>query len=217
MNASMKQAPRSLVAALAAARVAALTALLAACASPSPAPVLLTLPPAVAPSSTAVSPGSAAAPAAAPLLVVRRVGVPEYLVARRVRYRADAATLAEWPNTYWAERIEIGVSREFTAALRQQLPGWAVCDTNCGDSSPALTLQVDLLPMDYQRAAQRLQAQARLSLSRGAAGTQLLQTRQTAYQLAGAADTAQAHAQAISELIGQVAAEAATLVNANKP
>ncbi len=201
MNALLKLAPL------------ALAALLVACASPSPAPVLLTLPPAVSPQTVAVP----AAPASAPLLALRRVALPEYLVARRVRYRADAATLAEWPNTYWAERIEIGVSREFTAALRQQLPGWAVCDTNCGDQSPALTLQVDLVPMDYLRASQRLQAQARLSLTRGAAGTQLLQTRQITYDVAGTADSAQSHAQAIAELIGRVAGEAAALVNANKP
>ena len=215
MNALMKLAPR--------APVAVLAAVLAACASPSPPPVLLTLPPVVAlrPAPAMPTPPAAAspqtAPASAPLLALRRIALPEYLVARRVRYRADAATLAEWPNTYWAERIEIGVSREFSAALRQQLPGWTVCDANCGDQSPALTLQVDLVPMDYQRSVQRLQAQARLALTRGAAGTQLLQARQISYEVPGSADSAQAHAQAISELLGRVAAEAATLVNANRP
>jgi uncharacterized lipoprotein YmbA len=209
MNASMK--PRL----LGAGRVAAvLTGLLAACASPSPAPVLLTLPSALASSSAAPPPSAGAAATPAPVLALRRIGLPEYLIARRVRYRADAATLAEWPNTYWAERVEIGVSREFTAAVRQQLPGWSVCDTNCGDLAPALTLQVDLVPMDYQRPTQRLQAQARLSLTRGGAGTQVVQARQTAYQIPATADTAQAHAAAISALIGQVAAEAAGLVNA---
>ena len=191
---------------------ALLAGVLAACASPSPAPVLLTLPPAVA--AAAVPP---AAGASAPLLAVRRVNIPEYLVARRVRYRADASTLAEWPNTYWAERVEIGVSREFVSALRQQLPGWALCDINCGDQTPALSLQVDLVPMDYLRASQKLQARARITLSSGAAVPKVLQTQEVPYELAGAADSAQAHAQLVAELIRQVAAAAAPMVKSAQP
>jgi uncharacterized lipoprotein YmbA len=183
---------------------AVLAGLLAACASPSPAPVLLTLPPAVeAPSAAA---------AAAPLLAVRRVNIPEYLVARRVRYRADAATLAEWPNTYWAERIEIGVSREFVSALRQQLPGWAVCATNCGDHVPEMTLQLDLVPMDFVRPAQQLQAHARLTLGDGVAAARVLRVEERSYTLGATADTAQAHAQAIATLIQKVAADAAPMI-----
>ena len=147
--------------------------------------------------------------ASAPLLAVRRVNIPEYLVARRVRYRADASTLAEWPNTYWAERIEIGVSREFVSALRQQLPGWALCDTNCGDQLPALSLQVDLVPMDYLRSAQKLQARARITVSGPGVVPKVLQTQELAYELPGAGDTAQAHAQTIATLIQEVATTAA--------
>ena len=99
--------------------VAALSVLLAGCAaSPSPTPVLLSLPPAVTAAAPVAVPAASTSPA---LLAIRRVGIPEYLVARRVRYRADASTLAEWPNTYWAERIEIGVSREFVSALRPRV------------------------------------------------------------------------------------------------
>lgn len=191
-----------------------LTALLAAglmggCASPSPAPVLLTLPPAATPVASA-APGT---PASAPLLAVRRVNIPEYLVARRVRYRADTSTLAEWPNTFWAERIEIGVSREFVSALRQQLPGWALCDTNCGDAVPALSLQVDLVPMDYLRSAGRLQARARLVLSSGNVPPRELKTQELSYDLPAGGDTAQAHAQAISALIRQVAQAVVPMVD----
>jgi uncharacterized lipoprotein YmbA len=182
--------------------------LLAGCASPSPAPVLLTLPSAATPQAGA-TPGT---PAAAPLLAVRRVNIPEYLVARRVRYRADASTLAEWPNTFWAERIEIGVSREFVSALRQQLPGWALCDTNCGDAVPALSLQVDLVPMDFVRSAGRLQARARIVLSTGTVPTRELKTLESSYDLPASGDSAQAHAQAISALIRQVAQAVAPMV-----
>ncbi len=189
----------------------AIAALLGACASPSPAPVLLTLPP------SALNATAPPAPASAPVLAVRRVVIPEYLVARRVRYRADASTLAEWPNTYWAERIEIGVSREFVSALRAQLPGWAFCETNCGDQSPALNMQLELVPMDYLRAAQKLQGRARITLSGAGAAAPMLQTQELPIDIAASADTAQAHAQAIAEMIRQAAAAAAPMVKAVRP
>jgi uncharacterized lipoprotein YmbA len=193
----------------------ACAAVVAACASPSPAPVLLTLPAASAtPAASAAPP---AVPASAPLLAVRRVGIPEYLVARRVRYRADAATLAEWPNTYWAERIEIGVSRSFVAALRQQLPGWAICDTNCGELVPALNLQVDLVPMDYRRSAQQLQARARITVSGYGTPAPASQTIELGADVPVDADTAQGHAQAIATVLQKVAVEAAAVVRNAKP
>jgi uncharacterized lipoprotein YmbA len=201
MNVSTRRGARALL-------ISLLVSLLGACASPSPAPVLLTLPPAL----TAATLAPPAPAASAPILAVRRVAIPEYMVARRVRYRADAATLAEWPNTYWAERIEIGVSREFVSVLRQQLPGWTLCDTNCGDQVPTLTLNVDLVPMDYLRGAQKLTARARIVVSGRGAVPQVLQTVEKAYELPSGADTAQAQAQAITELIRQVAAVAAPLV-----
>ena len=191
-----------------------LAALLAACASPSPAPVLLTLPPVLMPAPTNAAP---ATPAAAPLLAVRRINIPEYLVARRVRYRTDAATLAEWPNTYWAERIEIGVSREFVSALRQQLPGWSMCDTNCGDQVPALTLQVNLVPMDYLRSAQKLQGRARITLSGAGVSGKVIDTKELSVDIPATADTAQGHAQAIATLIEKVAAETAPMIRNAKP
>lgn len=190
----------------------AFAGLLAGCAaSPSPTPVLLSLPPAVTTAAPVAAPAAAAATAAPQLLAIRHVGIPEYLVARRVRYRADASTLVEWPNTVWAERIEIGVLREFVSALRQQLPGWALCEATCGDLVPTLALQVELVPMDFVRSTQRLQARARITLSSGAA-PRVLSTQERVYDLPASADTPQAHAQAVTELIRQVAQAAAPLV-----
>ena len=219
MNAFMPRAaaapsPRECTHAFTRAFTLALTALLAACAASSPAPVLLTLPPAGQAVATALAIPSSATP---PLLAVRRINIPEYLVARRVRYRSDASTLAEWPNTYWAERIEIGVSREFMSALRAQLPGWSMCDTSCGDQVPALTLQVDLVPMDYLRSAQKLQARARITLSGAGVSPKAIQTQELAYDLPASADTAQAHAQTIATLIQQVAAATAPLIRTAQP
>lgn len=193
---------------LCAALVIAASALAGCMSTPTPAPVLLTLPPAVAAASAAATPA-----ASAPLLVVRRIAIPEYLQARRVRYRADASTLAEWPNTFWAERFEIGVSREFVSALREQLPGWQLCEAGCPDQQPALALQVELVPMDFVRSARRLQARARLVLSSTGNPPKDLKIQELSYELPAGADTAQAQAQAITDLLRQTALAAATLVN----
>ena len=196
-------------------------ALTAGCATdPVPAPVLLTLPSVGNAIPGGGNGGAASAPASAtsePLLAVRRIAIPEYLVARRVRYRADPSTLAEWPNTFWAERIEIGVSREFLSALRSQLPGWSLCENNCGDRTPTLALQVEMVPMDYLRSAQKLQARARVVVSSAGSNPRVLQTQEWSYELPASADTAQGQAQTFAELIRQVAAATATTVKAAKP
>jgi uncharacterized lipoprotein YmbA len=190
--------------------LASVAAALAGCAASTPAPVLLTLPPA-----TSATSALAPAPSASmPLLAVRRVGIPEYLAARRVRYRADPSTLAEWPNTYWAERIEIGVSREFIAALRQQLPGWALCEATCGEQTPMLALQVDLAPLDYLRSDRQLQARARIGITSGAPGPRPLPARELSFLLPVANDSAQGHAEAISALLRQLAMSIAPLIQA---
>jgi uncharacterized lipoprotein YmbA len=133
-----------------------------------------------------------------------------------VRYRADASTLAEWPNTFWAERVEIGVSREFVSALRQQLPGWAVCESNCGDLQPIVALQVELAPMDFVRSTQRLQARARITLTDGSSA-RVQSTEERVYDLPASAATPQAHAQALTELIRQLARAVAPLVQSARP
>ena len=192
---------------------AATAALLTACAAPTPPRVLLTLPSAVA----VGAPAAAAVPALAPLLVVRRVNLPGYLVSRRVRYRADPSTLAEWPNTYWAERLEIGVSREFVAALEQQLPGWALCAEHCGDGAATLVLGLELVPMDFVRSAHQLRARARLTLSSPGAAPRVLRTEERPYTVAAETDGPQAQAQTMTELIRQVAREAGAMVREARP
>ena len=185
--------------------------LLAGCAS-TPPPVLLTLP------AVATSTDDSAAPmtTAAPVLALSRIEIPEYLVARRVRYRADGSTLAEWPDTYWAERIEIGVSREFTSALRQQLRGWRVCESNCREQSPVATLQVAIDRMDYVRADRQLQANVHLSLWSGERVPRLLQSDERSYGIAGDGDSAQSQARALTEMLRRIAAVAALRVAALK-
>jgi uncharacterized lipoprotein YmbA len=179
----------------------AVVLVLAGCASKDPPPLLLTLP------SSALQ----AAPAAAPptpsrTLVLRRVGLPEYLLSRRVRYRDSASSLADWPHTWWAERIEVGVTREMTAALRARLPGWTVCEGTCGDGSPGdVVLHIEFQTLDFVRGSAagsaRLQALALASASRG--DTTLWRAEQRAAR--DAADTPRAHANAIGEAVQLVA------------
>ena len=190
--------------------------LLAACANSVPAPVLLSLPPSLgAAAPAAVNAAPPAAGASAPLLAIRRVAIPEYVVSRRVRFRTDASTLAEWPNTYWAERIEIGVTREFVTTLRAQLPGWSLCDTSCDDQAPTLALQVDVSPLDYLRSARRLQAHARITLNSTGAAPRALQTWDSDHDIAASADTPQAQAEAIAQLMRQLATSTAPLIRAS--
>jgi uncharacterized lipoprotein YmbA len=189
---------------------AALIAMLAACAS-APPPVLLTLPPGATAVPSAVAP---AAPVAVRVLAVSRPEIPEYLLARRVRYRAEASTLGEWPDTFWAERIEIGVAREFTAALRERLPGWRLCEASCSEQSPAASLQVVLTRMDYLRSERRLKATVRISVWRTERAQVPLRGGEFSFDIPGDADTPQSQARASTELLRRVAAEAATLVAA---
>jgi uncharacterized lipoprotein YmbA len=186
---------------------AALAVLLAACASAAP-PMLLTLPPAV-PSAAAAAP---VAPGTPRVLAAGRPEIPEYLVARRVRYRAEASTLGEWPDAFWAERIEVGVGREFNAALRERLPGWRLCEANCSEQSPAASLQVMLTRMDYVRGERRLKANARIMLWSTERVPRLLQGGEFGYDIGGDADTPQSQAATVTELLRRVAADAAASV-----
>lgn len=187
---------------------AALAALLAGCAS-APPPMLLTLPQAVSPTAAAAMPAPTAAPR---VLAVGRPEIPEYLVARRVRYRAEASTLGEWPDAFWAERIEVGVGREFNAALRERLPGWRLCEANCSEQSPAASLQVVLTRMDYVRGERRLKASGRIMLWSTERVPRLLQGGGFEYDIAGDADTPQSQAATVTELLRRVAADAAASV-----
>ena len=178
---------------------------LAGCAS-TPAPTLLTLP------SVSV-PITAPAPAA-PVLALARLDVPEYLVSRRVRYRTDNSTLAEWPDTYWAERIEVGMSREFVASLRARLPAWRVCDANCAELGPAAALRVVLDRVDYQRGERMLRASVRIIVSSADRAPRAIADQERVYEIAAASDGPQAQARAYADLLSRVATDAAALVPA---
>lgn len=127
----------------------ALAAALSGCASSPPARtqvIIPSLPPLVA--TTASAPGGAnAAPASAVTgVVLGIVGVPEYWQQRTVRYQGHDAVLAAWPNAVWAERVEVGMTRRLSQALRAQVPalGWWQAD----DLRAPLRLLVDVEQLD---------------------------------------------------------------------
>lgn len=190
------------------ATVPLILAALAGCAS-SPPSVLLALPAAVAP-ATAVRQVTSAMP----VLAIGRLDLPEYLVSKRVRYKVDATTVGEWPETFWAERIEVGATREFVAALQRQLPAWRVCDANCSELLPAAALQVAVIEMDYLRSAARLHGKVRITVGAGggSGASKEMRGEERVYDVAANGDTAQAQAQAVTELLRRIAVDAAALV-----
>lgn len=179
---------------------------LAGCASAPPS-VLLSLPAAKA---TSAAPVRTVTPSMQ-VLAVGRIEVPEYLVSRRVRYKIDSSTVGEWPETYWAERIEIGISRQFNAALQKRLPDWRVCDANCTPQGATIALQVAIVQLDYLRSEKRLVGKVRLHLEDTGAAHQVLRGEERDYQVIATGDTAQAQAQGLTDLMGMIANDAANL------
>lgn len=156
-----------------------------------------------------------------PMLVVRRVNLPQYLQSSNVRYREQASVLAEWPDVRWADRLEVGVTEHLMMRLRRNLPGWTVCDRHCPvDDGGAVLLQLDLAPLDYIRSERILRAEARWSLTQrarakptGEGDAPLASNRSAhgtrAFGLTVLADNAQGQAAAMGVLLDQLAVDLA--------
>ena len=117
---------------------AAMLAVAAGCASPPPrAMVIIPSAPVQAPVQATASPTATAsatpATTAAPGDAARTPGVslvplrlPEHWQRRQVLHLRQDAELIAWPNAVWAERVETGMTRRLSQALRLRLPeqGW---------------------------------------------------------------------------------------------
>lgn len=94
-------------------------ALLAGCASPPPRAMV------IIPSAPVVAsqPAEAARPSGVALVTLR---LPEHWQRRQVLHLRHDAELIAWPNAVWAERVETGMTRRLSQALRQRAPelGW---------------------------------------------------------------------------------------------
>jgi uncharacterized lipoprotein YmbA len=117
------------------------------------------------PATGASAPSSPASGLATQTLIVRRVSIPEYLQADKVRFRLSDSVLGEWPRAVWAERLEVGLTDHLAMRLRLALPGWTVCERSCPATASSLVLNVDLAPLDYVRAHGELRAEARWQLA----------------------------------------------------
>lgn len=125
---------------LAAAALAGLT-LVAGCASPPPPRALVIIPsaPVVASpgaqasaQSSAASPTAPATPSAG--IALSPLRLPEHWQRRQVLHLRQDAELVAWPDAVWAERVETGMTRRLSQALRQRAPelGWWTGDDALG-------------------------------------------------------------------------------------
>lgn len=129
------------------AMVGALSAMLVACGSAPVSRALVIIPSAPAPVDAGTS---ASSPSARPLpaaeVGVLTIKLPEHWQRRGVLHLRGDSELQTWPNAIWAERVEIGMTRRLSQALRQRAPelGWWPSD----DSQAPRRLQVDVQQLD---------------------------------------------------------------------
>jgi uncharacterized lipoprotein YmbA len=182
------------------------------CAS-APAPHLLSLP-LPEPISAAGAQATARSAVSVQVLAVRRVSIPEYMQADKVRYRAADSVLVEWPGTAWAERLEVGLTDHLIMRLRLALPGWIVCERACPvQTATTPALSVDLAPLDYVRAAGELRADVRWQLSARAdakdAQSRSLRNGALVLALPVAPDSPEGQAAALGRLLDKLAQDVA--------
>jgi uncharacterized lipoprotein YmbA len=177
--------------------------LLSAC-STAPAPTLLSLP--LPPSQPAPSAAAASAPR---FITLRRVNIPEYLQTDAVRYRNADSTLAEWPNTAWAERLEVGLTNHLALLLRQALPSWTVCDAHCPSMPTGQVLIVNMAPLDYVRSAGQLRADVSWRITGPGSAPNPVVSGSSTSNVPVSPDTPVGQAAAMSTLLNMVAQDVA--------
>lgn len=113
----------------------ALAALLsiAGCASPPPPRAMVIIPsaPSVSPAPTSAPTSATVTAPAAPTATTTGIALsplrlPEHWQRRQVLHLRNDTELVAWPDAIWAERVETGMTRRFSQALRQRAPelGW---------------------------------------------------------------------------------------------
>ncbi len=140
------------------------------------------------------------------VLIVRRVGIPEYLQTDRVRYRRADSVLAEWPHIAWAERLEVGMTDHLVMRLRLALPGWQVCERACVPLATSVVLTVAFAPLDHVRALGQLQATAHWQLNG------LPRQGATAITVAVLPDNAEGQAAALGQVLDRLSEDIAASV-----
>lgn len=122
---------------------------MAGCASPPPrAMVIIPSVPALAAPASTPAPGDAARAPGVSLVPLR---LPEHWQRRQVLHLRQDAELVAWPNAVWAERVETGMTRRLSQALRQRAPeqGWWTGEEALG--TRRLLVEVQQLDVHAQR------------------------------------------------------------------
>lgn len=202
----------------------AILLLMSACATKAPPQHLMALPTPTLPASNVAvasmaSKGGATTPASSVRwLQIGRVDLPEYWQARALRYRDAQGQIATWDGVVWAERIEIGVTRNLTVELAQRLPKpWQLCTQVCGDAdNRPVRLLVTLSAMDFQLEGQQLTAWAQSTLlsSTGLLISHQTQPLKTASTLS---DAPAALVQSTADMVGLLADAIAKQVQVQAP
>lgn len=131
---------------------AALTATLVACGS---APVSRTL--VIIPSAPEVGvadargEGPAHSPVAGQEVAVLAIKLPEHWQRRGVLHLQGDAELKAWPDAIWAERVEVGMTRRLSQALRQRAPEFGWWPSDGTQASRRLIVDVQQLDVMAQR------------------------------------------------------------------
>ena len=178
----------------------AVVAVMSGCASSAPEQRLLALPTPALPAS--------AAPTAGPgtrWLQLGRLDIPEYWQSRSVRYR-EGTELKTWDNTVWAERVEVGLTRNLSIELEHALPApWRLCPLRCeGATRHPVRALISLSPMDYELGTQTLTAWAQWTLLSD--DGRVLRTSSAPVQSKGSGTNAAAQSDAMAGLMKAVAA-----------
>lgn len=118
--------------------------LVAGCASPPPPRALV-----IIPSTPAVPVAGPEAPASTSVgIALAPLRLPEHWQRRQVLHLRHGAELQAWPDAVWAERVETGMTRRLSQALRQRAPelGWWTGD----DALSPRRLLVDVQQLDVR-------------------------------------------------------------------
>jgi uncharacterized lipoprotein YmbA len=182
-----------------------IVATLAGCAGSAPKATYLALP------SVAASAAASGTPVQSRAIVLRRIAVPEYIDSREVRYRAANSEITSFPNTLWAERMELGMTRELTAGMRNRVPDWLVCNGTCGDRRVDAVLSVDWSTLDLDRSSHRLSVDAQwVLIDNTAKPGQPSPNGRLVRTITLAGDGADDYAAAIAAAVDQLAADVTT-------
>ncbi len=107
------------------------------------------------------------------------IKIPEYLQASRISYWKTAQQLSSADNGFWAEPLELGITRVLALNLQAAQPNWQVMQFPWLQSQqPALVVRVDIQRLDAFPSYALLEARVDLvNTKTGSTRSKLIRTR----------------------------------------